>query len=123
VAVLHVIFRPFSSILFGLAGPDQRVVPRGIGSCDGAEPDLHLRSQANFAVTEDYVWIYLPASKPKHGGLQKCVFLCPVPRLRGLAGRAALHLGYSFFLGAQAAVSATLRCGSNGRASRSTAIR
>ena len=44
---------PSASILFGLAGPDQRVVPRGIGSCDGAEPDLHLRSQANFAVTED----------------------------------------------------------------------
>jgi hypothetical protein len=73
----------------------QRVVPRGLGSCDGAEPD-------------------------KHGGLKKCVFLCPVPELR-LAGRAALHLGYSFFSGPQ--VVGTLRCVSNGRASRSTAIR
>jgi hypothetical protein len=44
---------PAASILFRLAGPHQRVVPRGIGSCDGAELDLHLRSQANFAVTED----------------------------------------------------------------------
>ena len=29
----------------------QRVVPRGIRSCDGPEPDLHLPSHANFDVT------------------------------------------------------------------------
>jgi len=64
----------------------------------------------------------LPASleTPKVEASRSLSSLDPVPKPRGLAGRAALHLGYNCHLWprCQAALPATLICVSNGRRSR-----
>ena len=101
----------------------QRVVPRGIGSCEWR------RTRPPFAVSGEFrrhrrLSLDLPASlETQTRRPQEVCLPLPSPQTARPGRSRCSASRLQLLSGPQAALSATLRCVSNGRASRSTAIR